>query len=237
MAFLLNNMTIDNSNKKTITIGIIVSIVLFFAALVVSKLLKDVLLLSDEAALFSSRIAIWVALAVLFIYVRQIEKQPLLLWEEKKYAVGYYILSVITTLLVVVAVLIVFSIVWTLLGLKKDSNSLNKIIDIFRHNHFLVVLTCLTAGITEELVFRGYIMPRLQLLFNKTYLSIIISSVIFGLIHFGYGTALNVIGPFIIGLVFALHYYKYRNIKILIICHFLWDYVVILLKLNFQPQG
>jgi membrane protease YdiL (CAAX protease family) len=235
MAFLLNNMTIDNSNKKTISIGIIVSIVLFFAALVVSKLFKDVLLLSDEAALFSSRIAIWVALAALFIYVRQIEKQPLLLWQEKKYSIGYYILSVITILLLVVAVLIVFSIVWTLLGLKKDSNSLNKIIDIFRHNHFLVVLTCLTAGITEELVFRGYMMPRLKLLFNKTYLSIIISSVIFGLIHFGYGTALNVIGPFIIGLVFALHYYKYRNIKILIICHFLWDYVVILLKLNFQP--
>jgi membrane protease YdiL (CAAX protease family) len=237
MAFLLNNMTIEHANKKTITIGIIISIVLFFAALVVSKLFKDVLLLSDEAALFSSRIAIWVALAALFIYVRQIEKQPFLLWQEKKYSVGYYILSVITTLLVVVAVLIVFSIVWTLFGFKKDSNSLNKIIDIFRHNHFLVLLTCLTAGITEELVFRGYIMPRLQLLFNKTYLSIIISSIIFGLIHFGYGTALNVIGPFIIGLLFALHYYKYRNIKILIICHFLWDYIVILLKLNFQPQG
>jgi membrane protease YdiL (CAAX protease family) len=237
MAFLLNYMTIEHSNKKTISIGIIISIVLFFAALVVSKLLKDVLLLSDEVALFSSRIAIWVALAILFIYVRQIEKQPLLLWQEKKYSVVHYILSVITALLTVVAVLIVFSIVWTLLGLKKDSNSLNKIIDIFRHNHFLVVLTCLTAGITEELVFRGYIMPRLQLLFNKTYLSVIISSVIFGLIHFGYGTALNVIGPFIIGLVFALHYYKFRNIKILIICHFLWDYIVILLKLNFQPQG
>ena len=237
MAFLLNNMTTEQLNKKTISIGIIVSIVLFFAALVVTKLFKDVLLLSDEAALFSSRIAIWVALAILFIYVRQIEKQPLLLWEEKKYSVGYYILSVITTLLVVVVVLIVFSIVWTLLGLKKDSDSLNKIIEIFRHNHFLVLLTCLTAGITEELVFRGYIMPRLQLLFNKTYISVIISSVIFGLIHFGYGTALNVIGPFIIGLVFALHYYKYRNIKILIICHFLWDYIVILLKLNFQPHS
>ncbi len=237
MAFLLNNMTTEQLNKKTISIGIIVSIVLFFAALVVTKLFKDVLLLSDEAALFSSRIAIWVALAILFIYVRQIEKQPLLLWEEKKYSVGYYILSVITTLLVVVAVLIVFSIVWTLLGLKKDSDSLNKIIEIFRHNHFLVLLTCLTAGITEELVFRGYIMPRLQLLFNKTYISVIISSVIFGLIHFGYGTALNMIGPFIIGLVFALHYYKYRNIKILIICHFLWDYIVILLKLNFQPHS
>lgn len=155
MAFLLNNMTIEHSNKKTISIGIIVSIVLFFAALVVSKLLKDVLLLSDEAALFSSRIAIWVALAVLFIYVRQFEKQPLLLWQEKKYSIVHYILSVITTLLTVVAVLILFSIVWTLLGLKKDSNSLNKIIDIFRHNHLLVVLTCLTAGITEELVFRG----------------------------------------------------------------------------------
>lgn len=229
-------MTINISNKKTITVGIIIAIVLFFASLVISKVFKEVLSLSDESSLFISRLAIWLAFAVLFVYVRQIEKQPLLLWQEKKYSFGYYILSVITTILVVVAVLIVFSIIWTLLGLKKDSDSLKKILEVFRHNHFLILLTCLTAGITEELVFRGYIMPRLQLLFNKTYLSVIISSLIFGLIHFGYGTALNVIGPFIIGLVFAIHYYKYRNIKILIICHFLWDYMVILLKLNFQPQ-
>ena len=43
MAFLLNNMTTEQLNKKTISIGIIVSIVLFFAALVVTKLFKDVL--------------------------------------------------------------------------------------------------------------------------------------------------------------------------------------------------
>lgn len=230
-------MTTEHLNKKTITIGIIISIGLFFAALFGTKAFKLLFSLSDESTLLISRIAIWLALGLLFVYAREIEKQPVLLWEEKKYSVGYYFLSVMVTLLAVVAVLIVFSIIWTLLGFKKDSDSLNKIIDLFRHNHFLVLLTCLTAGITEELVFRAYIMPRLQLLFNKTYISIFVSSVIFGLIHFGYGTALNVVGPFIIGLVFALHYYKYRNIKILMICHFLWDYIVILLKLNFQPQS
>ena len=234
MAFLLNNMTNEHLNKKTITIGIIISIGLFFAALFGTKALKLLFSLSDESTLLISRIAIWLALGLLFVYARKIEKQPILLWVEKKYSFGYYFISVIVTLLAVVAVLIVFSIIWTLLGFKKDSDSLNKIIEIFRHNHFLVLLTCLTAGITEELVFRAYIMPRLQLLFNKTYISIIASSVIFGLIHFGYGTALNVVGPFIIGLVFAVHYYKYRNIKILMICHFLWDYVVIILKIRFQ---
>ena len=236
MAFLLNDMTVRQLNKKMIVIGIIVSISLFFASLIITKGFKELLSFSGEANLFISRLAIWFSLGLLFIYVKQVEKQPLLLWEEKKYSVAYYIFSVIATLLVVIAVLILFAIIWTLLGLKKDSDSLKMILELFRHNHFLVLLTCVTAGITEELVFRGYIMPRLQLLFNKTYLSIVISSVIFGLIHFGYGTALNVIGPFIIGLVFAVHYYKFRNIKILMICHFLWDYIVILLKLNFQPQ-
>lgn len=229
-------MTTEQLNKKTITIGIVISIMLFFASLVFTKGLKILLVLSDESTLLISRIAIWLALGLLFIYVKQIEKQPFFLWEEKKYSFGYYFISVIVTLLAVVAVLIVFSIIWTLLGFKRDSDSLNKILEVFRHNHFLVLLTCLTAGITEELVFRAYIMPRLQLLFNKTYISVLASSVIFGLIHFGYGTALNVIGPFIIGLVFAVHYYKYRNIKILIICHFVWDYAVVLLKLNFQHQ-
>lgn len=234
MAFLLNNMTTEHLNKKTISLGIIISIGLFFLSLVFTKGLKILLVLSDESILLMSRIAIWLALGLLFIYAKKIEKQPFFLWEEKKYSFGYYLLSVVITLLVVLAVLIIFSIIWTLLGFKRDSDSLNKLLEVFRHNHFLFLLTCLTAGITEELVFRVYIMPRIQLLFNKTYISIIVSSAFFGLIHFGYGSALNIIGPFIIGLVFALHYYKYRNIKILMICHFLWDYIVILLKINFQ---
>ena len=61
----------------------------------------------------------------------------------------------------------------------------------------------LITGFTEELAIRGYLLPRLELIFNNSWTAILISSVLFGLLHFGYGTIINVIGPFFIGLVFA----------------------------------
>jgi hypothetical protein len=80
-----------------------------------------------------------------------------------------------------------------------------------------------TAGVTEELIFRVYLLQRLELLLKNSYLAIFISTVLFALLHISYGTISNVTGPFIIGLVFAIHYWKYRNIKFIIIFHFIWD--------------
>jgi membrane protease YdiL (CAAX protease family) len=40
----------------------------------------------------------------------------------------------------------------------------------------LLVFTCLTAGITEEIIFRGYLLPRLEILLKNKNLSVIISS-------------------------------------------------------------
>jgi len=93
----------------------------------------------------------------------------------------------------------------------------------FRKYPFLLVFTALTAGVTEELVFRGYLQPRLELLFKNPYWAIVISSLIFGLAHIMYGTVKNVIDPFFIGLGLAIYYWRYRNIKVAMVFHFLWD--------------
>ena len=108
---------------------------------------------------------------------------------------------------------------------------LDELMKIFRNDPFLMVFTCVTAGFVEELLFRGYLLPRLALLFNNSLVAVIVSSVLFGLMHFGYGTVINMVGPFIIGLVFAIYYWKFRNIKVLIFCHFTWDLMALLLKL------
>jgi len=70
------------------------------------------------------------------------------------------------------------------------------------------------------------------LLLKNSYLSIIISSIIFGFLHFSYGTFIQVFGTFLMGLVFAIHYNKYKNIKIVIACHFLWDLSILLIKIH-----
>ena len=120
-------------------------------------------------------------------------------------------------------------------NLSHESSKLKKLGELFRNNYWLLIFTSLTAGVTEELLFRAYLIPRLQLFFKKPYMSAILSSVIFGLLHFGFGTAINVLGPIVIGIIFSFHYLKYRNIKILIICHFIWDCLILFLMLYRTP--
>lgn len=95
-----------------------------------------------------------------------------------------------------------------------------------------MVFTALTAGVTEEFIFRGYLQPRLTVIFKNPYAAIILSSLLFGLLHFKYGTLANVIGPIFIGLIFSLYYWKYRNLTVLILCHFLWDLISLLILIN-----
>jgi membrane protease YdiL (CAAX protease family) len=115
---------------------------------------------------------------------------------------------------------------------KESSVVLQRMINFFRENKFLMVYTALTAGVTEELIFRGYLLPRLEMLLKNSYLAILISSLIFGLAHYGYGTIQNMLDPFVIGLVLATYYWRYRNIKVTIIFHFLWDLVGLILSIR-----
>lgn len=183
-----------------------------------------------ETAFYISRLVIWVCLLLVFLYSIYIEKQPFLLWREQKYSFLFYLKSIVITMLVLITVLFVVSVLLKVLDSNLESKKMNEIMRFFKNNIPLILFTSITAGITEELLFRGYLIPRLEIIVKNTYLSVLISSLFFGLIHYSYGTLIQVIGPFSIGLVLALHYHKYRNIKILIICHFLWDLMSIVFK-------
>ncbi len=125
--------------------------------------------------------------------------------------------------------MVIIQAILTATGLNKQSKTLNGIAIILRANMPLLIFTALTAGVVEELIMRGYIQPRLEIIFKNPYAAIIVSSLLFGLLHYKYGTIANVIGPVFIGFVFAIYYWKFRNIKVIIICHFLWDVASLLL--------
>lgn len=78
-----------------------------------------------------------------------------------------------------------------------------------------------SAGICEELIFRGYILHELSEYFGVT-LAVILSSALFGLCHF-YQGVFNVIRTFIIGIVFCLVYLSVETLIIPIILHILLD--------------
>ena len=87
-------------------------------------------------------------------------------------------------------------------------------------NYFIFGLA-ITAGICEELLFRGYL---IQLVSNDfpTYIAVIISSILFGLGHI-YQGAVHVIRTAILGFIMALIYLVTESIIIPIILHIMLD--------------
>jgi membrane protease YdiL (CAAX protease family) len=183
--------------------------------------------LSNANSFFLSRMILWLYLLMIYAYVVKVEKQNFLLWSEKKSSLLFYIVSMVVIMAAIIIVVGIFSRIESYYG-WNHSDKLKAMLQLLWKNKLLMLFTTLSAGIMEELLFRGYLMPRLQLLLKKSWPAIMISSLLFGLAHYSYGSLSQIINPLIIGLIFAWHYQKYRNIKVLMICHFLIDFISIM---------
>ncbi|GAB2706543.1 hypothetical protein GCM10027037_35920 [Mucilaginibacter koreensis] len=179
---------------------------------------------ADWHILFYSRFIFWVAVALLLAYAK-LSKQRFLPWREEAKSVRFYLVSVIVLyLLVIVAGMI--SAIPALLGWQKDNTALMQVmIKLMSHSTWLLLFGCITAGVTEELLFRGFMLPRLQVALNSKWSAILISSLAFAALHYQYHSWREIIGPFFIGLIFAVHYQKYRNIKTVIFVHIMVDLI------------
>ena len=96
---------------------------------------------------------------------------------------------------------------------------------MFINRPWLMLFTAVTAGVTEELIFRGYVLTRLSLLFKNKYIPIFISAIAFASLHYSYRSLREYILTFLIGILFGAYYQKYRNIKVLIAVHFMIDII------------
>lgn len=215
--------------------GILLSLCLLACALLSVKIIKltGVTGISDATSLFISRIAIWLWLFILYVYVVKVEQQKMLLWQSKRNNTGFFIISFFAILFCVFAGAAIINKIEALYKLDDKSERLKLLLNVFKNNTPLLWFTVLTAAITEEVAFRGYLIPRLQILFKNNYMPVIVSSLLFGLAHFGFGNIAQMINTAFIGLVFAIYFSKYRNLKVLIVVHFVIDIVAIYSRLHF----
>jgi len=207
--------------------GVIISFLLFMAAVFSGKIFSFFGLPfgTKEDSLFYSRIILWTWFLFLSLYVIKIEKQKLILGPQKKYSVRFYILSIIALLLSIIIISTILAKIEALFGLNDNSKTLGEIISIFQNNKPLLLFTILTAAILEELYFRAYLVSRLEILLKSPVLAVVISSVLFSIAHIGFGNAAQMINTGFIGIISAWYFVKYRNIKVLIVTHFLIDLI------------
>jgi len=78
----------------------------------------------------------------------------------------------------------------------------------------LLLFAVIGAPVTEELFFRGFLTGRA---------GVVLSSVVFGLMHFAYGSVVEVLGAFAIGLVLAMSFRLTKSITPCIVAHMAYN--------------
>jgi len=177
--------------------------------------------------LLYSRLFFWLWVLVLYIYAHRAERNDFLLWKDKPYGFWFYPASFGALLLLKMGGAMVATIP-KLFGYHDDSHVTIQMLTVISKSLPMVFFGAITAGVTEELIFRGYLVPRLELLFKNKYMPVIISALFFALMHYRYMSLTQTIFTFCFGVVFAIHYQWYRNIKVLILTHALVDLMAFL---------
>ena len=90
----------------------------------------------------------------------------------------------------------------------------------------LAVVLVAVVAVSEETIFRGYLVRRLQAATSSTTAAVLLSSVIFALGH-GYEGSLGAVTVGVMGLIFALLYLWRQSLIVPIVLHFLQDFLAI----------
>ncbi|KUJ56865.1 hypothetical protein AR686_09985 [Chryseobacterium aquaticum subsp. greenlandense] len=214
------------------SLGIVITFVLLAFSIFYSIPLINLFFQSKSITseiFFYNRLSLWLVLLLVLIYNFFIENRSFFIWEDRKYSTGFYLTSVISLYLICVIGGAFLNAIIMLITHEKISDKMLQLNSVFKNNYFLILFTCLTAGVIEELLMRAYIQPRIEKIYNSPILGIVVSSLLFGVLHSSYGTIGQVVVPFFIGIVFSVFYKKYSNIKILIICHFMIDFISLMM--------
>jgi membrane protease YdiL (CAAX protease family) len=115
--------------------------------------------------------------------------------------------------------------------LQKAMNE--KIIGIFLNEpglanlSFMILIIGVGAGLTEELFFRGFLMPWIERLTKNTWSAIILSGAIFSIFH---TNLYDFIPILIVGILFGYIYSKTRDLKLNIFIHALYNSIQVVLN-------
>lgn len=88
------------------------------------------------------------------------------------------------------------------------------------------LLSNLFVSIGEEVVYRGFLFNYLTKYLSGYKPALVISSLIFSLLHLHYQGILPFVCAFIVGLVIGYSYYRSRSLYIPIAIHFSWNFVL-----------
>ena len=224
----MNKKNLKNKNIKNskivfpIAVGFTISIVLNF--LINLNIGLNPNLLDDNFRIILGQISNWIIVVILLSIIFFWEKNSLESAGIKK----FYVKDLIWGFIALIVGFIIFFISDVLI------NSLNFVSQSSERVHFLLIpfiiriFMVFTTGITEEIIFRGYLIERTNMITNSLIFSSIISLIVFTIFHIPFW---GIIGALQVGfwaIPITILYVRLRNLPICIIIHIIYDATILL---------
>ena len=165
---------------------------------------------------------VWAGIgALVLIWTVRIERLPLSSIGFRPPGRDTWLWGVATTLVLLASVIFTFAVIAPATGLSQNMTATA---DLVRVPLWLLFLTPIVAGITEELIYRGYAIERLTLLTGRRWLAAVLAGSVFLLSHWAWG-ALQMIVVAIGTIILVGLYLWRRDLLCCIIAHVATDLV------------
>jgi len=109
-------------------------------------------------------------------------------------------------------------------GFNDQEKVLEKVADL---PTAILVVAVLVAPIGEELFFRAFLLTRIAN-WIAPWAGILISSLIFGLVHFSYGSIMELVGVTLIGIILAIIYLRAKSITPCLAIHMIYNLLAVI---------
>jgi membrane protease YdiL (CAAX protease family) len=170
----------------------------------------------------------WIYVAAILLYVRKIERRLLSSIGFRTPGISNIALGACAGLLITAVLGAMYFVVLPALHLNDSMASTSNAGALMATPFWWRFISTIRAAVTEEVLFRGYAMERIEELSGSRTVAVVVSCVIFTLAHvssWGWSHELFVaVG----GLAFSLLYLWRRNLWVNIIAHFIVDAVSVL---------
>ncbi len=180
---------------------------------------------ANLAHMIAYELIIWSWVALMLLFVAQVERKPLSSIGFRMPGIRDGVIGVLAGMLILAALALIYYVLFPLLHWSEQQ----QISHVTAMPYWLSVLVVVRAAVSEEILFRGYAIERLQQLTGSRSLAGVVSCLVFTLDHIGFWGWHHVFIAGLAGAMLTLLYLWRRNLWINMLAHFMVDAAAFLL--------
>lgn len=201
-------------SRWTSAVGVLFALALF--SLPVGTWIHEWAGLPNELAY---ELIIWVWVAAILLYVRRVERRPLSSIGFRAPGVKGVAIGILAGILILIGLAIIYYAVFPALH-WSESGQIASVASLPYWLNFLIVLR---AAVSEEVLFRGYAIERLEELTGSRAVAGVATCTVFTLDHVGFWGWHHVFIAGLAGALLTILYLWRRNVWINMVAHFVVD--------------